>query len=150
MLASLLPKSYSRSLKKNAVVAMLDGALTALEMAVLVEMCKQLPTDDRAALEQQLKGISVKHRENTGAGFFTYFSLGPDAARQIQADTKSAYVEARINGIDDALGFILWTKDGYVDFLEGYTLALDDTVGMDLSKLDFQLRSAPPINPVGS
>ena len=36
------------------------------------------------------------------------------------------------------MGFILWIKGGYLDFLEGYTFA-DSTVDLDLKTLKFKL-----------
>lgn len=121
---------------------MTDESLTNLEMAVLVEACKQLAPDDRAAFEQQMDGIAVQRRQNTGAGFYTYFILKSKSAPRIQTDTKRCNVAANINGLENALGFIVWTRDGYVDHLEGYTMALDNTIGMNLSNLEFQLTSA--------
>lgn len=118
---------------------MTEPNLTALEMAVLLEHCKQMPPEDRAALEEQINGISVMSRKNTGAGFYTYFAIGKREAQPIKFDVKRCHVSATINGIDDALGFILWLKDGYVDHLEGFTMALDSTEGMDLGALRFEL-----------
>lgn len=122
--------------------------LTALELAVLAETCKQLPSEDRAALEQQIEGISVERRENTGAGFYTYFKQKSKSAQQIHADTRHCYVTAEIDGLENALGFILWTKDGYIDCLEGYTMTLNSTVGVNLTELDFELTSAPHTGPL--
>ena len=102
--------------------------------------------EDSAAFQQQIEGISVERRQNTGAGFYTYFNLKPKSAPRIRSDTKSCYVTAKISGLENALGFILWTKNGYLQYLEGYTMALNSTVGMSLSKLDFELTSAPTIS----
>ena len=41
------------------------------------------------------------------------------------------------------MGFILWSQDGYVDFLEGYTESLADTVGLNLNTLSFVLIEWP-------
>jgi hypothetical protein len=124
---------------------MIETAPNALEMAVLREICKQLPAQDRTALEEQIDGILVKRRQSTGAGFFTYFTIMSNAMHQIHVDTRGAYVTAKINGLDNALGFILWLKDGYVDYLEGYPMALDHTQSMDFAAVEFELVSAPGI-----
>lgn len=125
---------------------MTDTAATPLETAVLQEICKQLRSQDRKAFEEQIKGISVLSRKNTGAGFFTYFATKGKTVPQLKDDTKGCYVTAKINGLENALGFILWLKDGYVDHLEGYTMALESTVGMDLAALEFELTSPPAIS----
>lgn len=67
-----------------------------------------------------MDGISVKSRKNTGAGFYTYFAVMSKLMHRIHVDTKKYFfVTAKIDGIEDALGFLLWLRDGYVDFLEG-------------------------------
>ena len=100
------------------------AGLSHLEAAVLQEHCNQLGPQDAAALRAQISNISILCRKNTGAGFFTYFSIEKDSAPQIRSDTRDCCVVAKVNGVENALGFILWLKDGYIDFLEGYTMAL--------------------------
>ena len=80
----------------------MTNALTLLETAVLQEMCKQLPLQDRAAFEEQMVGILVRKRVNTGEGFFTYFSVNSKTMRQIHVSTMGCYVTATINGLDPA------------------------------------------------
>jgi hypothetical protein len=109
-------------------------------------MYKQLPPQDRAALEEQMVGISVSKRVDTGAGFFTYFAINSKTMRQIHVSTIGCYVTAKINGLDDALGFILWQKNGYIDYLEGYPMRLTSSMGIDWAALKFELNSAPPIS----
>ena len=113
--------------------------LTPLEMAVFEKLCEQLPEQDRIALEKQIRGMKVLARENTGAGFFTRFELAESNSGPIKADVKSYCVTAKINDVTDALAFILWLKDGYVDYLEGYTLALRDTKDLSLTSLEFEV-----------
>ncbi len=113
--------------------------LTPLEAAVLQEHCNQLGSEDAAALQMQIENASVLSRKNTGAGFFTYLSTQRGSTPRIKADTRECYVAAKINGIENALGFILWVKDGYIDFLEGYAMALESTSKMDFGSLDFEL-----------
>jgi hypothetical protein len=119
-------------------------SLTPLEAAVLREHCNQLPAQDAAALQTQIETVSVLRRENTGAGFFTYLSTRhTETALQIKTDTRECHIVAKIGDIEDALGFILWMRDGHVHCLEGYTLALESTSKIDFSVLDFELRSTP-------
>ena len=117
--------------------------LTALEVAVLKAIAAQLGLEDRDSLASQLDGLTVKSRENSGAGFFTHFETIDKSKSKILADTRDCHVSAEINGSDGSLGFILWLRDGYVDFLEGYTENLVDTVGLDLETLSFVLIEWP-------
>jgi hypothetical protein len=116
--------------------------LTPLEAAVLQEVCNQLGSADSVALKTQIHDVSVSNRKNTGAGFYTYFSTAKDAAPPITADRRQRYVQcevgAKINGIENAPGFILWLKDGYIDYLEGYTMAFETTSEIDLVGVDFE------------
>jgi hypothetical protein len=121
-------------------------AITPLEMAVLREHVKQLPRRDGAVLAEQIDAISVRSRENTGAGFFTYFVFKSRPLHKVKTDTKKCHVTATINRVSDALGFILWVKDGYIDCLEGYTLAMESTADLDLASAEFELSSAPPLS----
>jgi|KBSMisStandDraft_5_1062788.scaffolds.fasta_scaffold376920_2 hypothetical protein len=116
--------------------------LTPLEMAVLREHVKQLPRKDSAALAEQIDAISVRSRENTGAGFFTYFVFKSPPLHKVKTDMKKCHVTATINDLSNALGFILWVKDGYVDCLEGYTLAMDSTADLDLAMAEFELSAS--------
>jgi hypothetical protein len=118
--------------------------LTSQEKAVLREMGKQLSPEDQNALETQLAGASVRNRENTGAGFFTYFNTM--AAPKVQADVRGCNVTAKIPNLKYGLGFILWLTDGYMDNLEGYTFGPESTEGMELEALTFELVSGPPFS----
>jgi hypothetical protein len=48
---------------------------------------------------------------------------------------------AKIDGLENPVGFILWLKNGYVDCLEGFT-TVDSTAGMDLAALTFEIESS--------
>lgn len=112
--------------------------LTSLESAVLAAIADQLRGKVREIFLDQLSRLTVSRRENTGAGFFTYFSLNNTSDDELP-NLLDLHVEAEINGVKDGLGFILWIKDGHMDNLEGYTLALDSTEGLDLANLNFKL-----------
>ena len=119
--------------------------LTRLEMAVLHAHAEQLPRKDRAALERQIAAISVRSRENTGAGYFTYFTFKEPLLPKVRTNTKKCHVTATINGLSDALGFILWMRDGRANCLETYTRSMDDTADLDLAAVEFKLSSTPPV-----
>jgi hypothetical protein len=119
---------------------MSGASLSALEMAVLQDISRQMPANDRAALEKQLDGISVLSRENTGAGFFTSFAVKA-ATPPILVDTKRYEVHATFPGRILRLGFILWLNNRIVEQLEGYSLIPEDTTELDLCTLKFELIS---------
>jgi hypothetical protein len=53
----------------------LTGPLpTPMELAVIKAICDKHP-DDRTSIESQLATAKVISRENTGAGFYTYFEV---------------------------------------------------------------------------
>ena len=76
----------------------------------------------REALERQSTALQVRAREYTGAGFYTWFTCPeslrsnalPDEANRPPA-AFSIYDPARKEGIH----FLVYTKDGLIDFLEG-------------------------------
>lgn len=99
-----------------------QSTLTPLEHAVLRAICDKHPAD-RAALEAQLSTASVLRRENTGAGFFTYFSFDRTSNAPIGGDRLRNGPTVKVEGLEHGMGFILWLKQGYVDNLEGYSYA---------------------------
>jgi hypothetical protein len=110
---------------------------TALERAVLEEICKQ--ADDREALERQLATASVTRRENTGDGFFTYFAVDRNSPALRGRWRVVGNVAATIEGFERPLLLALFmNKDGYADMLEA-TTAGDSTDGIDLSTVPFKL-----------
>src|SRR4051812_41902021 len=76
----------------------------------------------KTQLRMQLKYLRVRERHDTGAGFYTYFALSPGASRvQIPPHLYSVPPQAFAEHSDIPGGsfFLLWLKDGYIDFLEG-------------------------------
>jgi hypothetical protein len=116
-----------------------DSDLTSLERAVLHEIYKQMPIQDQESFKAQLEGISVQNRKNTGGGFFTYFAVKNKRVPKILADTKNYCVGAKIRGLEHGFSFILWLKEGCVDFLEGYANGPESTAKMDLAALKFEI-----------
>jgi hypothetical protein len=116
---------------------------TDLEIAVIKALSDQLDLEDRQSLLTQFSAATVIRRENSGVGFFTYFSVDRKSETKIKADTRSLYVSAAVDGLDGDLGFILWTREGALDFLEGHTEGSGTTVGMDLIRLNFRIVDNP-------
>ena len=110
---------------------------TKLEKAVLQDLCLQLPTE-RAILTAQVAAAKVRSRENTGVGFYTSFAVERSNLPPLAGERMRVGGWARVNGLENPMGFILWLKDGYVDCLEGFATA-DSTVSMDLAALIFEM-----------
>jgi hypothetical protein len=125
---------------------MSDNLLTPLERTVLNEICKQYPKD-RASLEAQIASASVTSRENTGAGFFTYFRVASDAAHKVTGEERvRGDVLAKLHGLEFEMGFILFLEDGFLSCLEGYLNGDETTTGLDLVNAAFEITSvAPPV-----
>ena len=95
--------------------------LTPLENAVIEAIVQGKPQSEQC-LREQLRQSELRSRERNGYGFFTNLVVPehvpdcPDLDRTLLASGL----------VDDQLcGFILWIKDGKIDFLEGYPLGGD-------------------------
>lgn len=110
---------------------------TSLERAVLGAVC-EMHMADRDALEAQLSTATVRSRENTGAGFFTSIGVQRSGLVAIGGERLRNGPEARIDGFQHGMGFILWLKEGYLDCLEGYSYD-DSTAGIDLERIGFEI-----------
>jgi len=110
---------------------------TPLEQAVLSAICEEHSTD-RAAMEAQLATATLKTRENTGAGFFTYFDVQRIGISPIGGRRLRDGPNAKIKGLQHGMGFILWFKEGYAHCLEGYAHA-DSTTEVDWHSVGFEL-----------
>jgi hypothetical protein len=100
---------------------MVSAELTPLESAVLGKLLEKRgePFD---AIREQLAHASVSSRKFTGVGFFTHFAIAPEAPiRRDLRDTELGDVGAKIPGLVDEAGFLLFIRDGVILFLEGYT-----------------------------
>jgi hypothetical protein len=110
---------------------------TALERAVLEEICKQ--ADEREVLERQLATARLTSRNNTGDGFFTYFAVDRSCAALTGRRAVLGNVAATIEGFERPLLIALFmNKDGYAHMLEA-TAAGDSTVGIDLWTVPFEI-----------
>jgi hypothetical protein len=93
---------------------------------------------DRNALEAPLSTAVVVRRENTGAGFYTDFTVEREDAA-IGGERLRNGPEARVDGLEYGMGFILWLKEGYANCLEGYCNA-GSTVGIAFEGVGFEIR----------
>ncbi|GBF10506.1 hypothetical protein [Tepidibacillus sp. HK-1] len=92
----------------------------------LMEMLLAGNNDVLIRLREQYKSSKVISREHSDVGFFTTF-LQQDR-NDLCIDGKSFQigdVDGSVNGIDGAVGFVLYIKNGFISMLEGYTNAID-------------------------
>ena len=98
----------------------LPSFLTSLESAVIAEI---LENDEIGEIFlTQLSQSRLESRKHNGYGFFTTFSI-PDEAPRYSLIGKILHASAVVGG--ELCGFMLWIRDGKVDFLEGYPLGGD-------------------------
>lgn len=110
---------------------------TLLEETVLRAICETYPID-RAALHTQLSTSKVLRRENTGAGFYTDFTVDRALSPAIGGERLRAGPAVRVKGLDHGMGFILWLREGYAHQLEGYSLG-ENTTGILLEQAAFEV-----------
>jgi hypothetical protein len=110
---------------------------TPLEQAVLRSIREMYPVD-QAALERQLSTAIILSRENTGAGFYTRFSIKHRSDTAIAGERLRHGPEAKIDGLQHGMGFILWLNEGYADCLEGYCYG-ESTTKIALEQAGFEI-----------
>jgi hypothetical protein len=118
----------------------MTGDFTQLERAALADFAERFPADS-PTIAAQLNGAVFCTRENTGAGFYTRFAVPRDAG-SLSGDRMRSGCWARIDGLKNPFGFVLWLTDGYADCLEGFTVD-DSTSDLDLAALNFTLPLEP-------
>lgn len=91
-----------------------------------------------AVLEAQLVGATVVSRKNTGAGFYTDFSVSRAVAPITTSEKMIGEVWAEIKGFMDPMTFLIFIEDGYACCLEGAAVR-DSTVDVDLGALKFEI-----------
>lgn len=72
-------------------------------------------------LRKQFQEAIVVNREFTGSGFFTNIEIPKDIDRIQQDRVTIGDVIAEIDGLRNGAGFVLFTKDGRISTLEGYS-----------------------------
>lgn len=73
-------------------------------------------------LRKQFALCTIVNREFTGTGFYSTFSV-PEITQRLPDKDSFCFgdVEADISGLKHGAGFVLWIREGVLDFLEGYT-----------------------------
>ncbi|WP_304170096.1 hypothetical protein [Phenylobacterium aquaticum] len=97
--------------------------LNGLETDVLQLLIEAHP-DQADLLRAQLGQSTVTSRRWTGAGFFLNFRV--QAAERFEPprfELNDVYAE--IDGLDNGAGFVLFIRDGKIDFLEGHSFGED-------------------------
>jgi hypothetical protein len=78
-------------------------------------------------LRDQYSNSRIKLRKYTGAGFYTYFTIKQDTKPLVnRMNFEITDISATVRKVKYALGFVLFIRNGYIDWLEGYTMSLDD------------------------
>jgi hypothetical protein len=101
----------------------------------------------RNILEKQYKSAKIINREFTGVGFFTDFEI-QDKTLKIENNPnfELGNIQAQLKKIEYGVGFVLFIRDGFITFLEGYTY--DEPWPDDIK--DYVLVSSTYLNYLGA
>ena len=92
----------------------------------LIEMLLAGNDEVLVKLRKQYELATITSREFSDVGFFTSFSVQNGEEYYIKDKTfHIGDVNGDIDGIEGAVGFILYIKDGVLSMLEGYTNVID-------------------------
>jgi hypothetical protein len=111
---------------------------TELELAALHSIFSET-AELAPGLERQLATATVTERENSGAGFFTRIAVGGDAPAVNSPKVLGHETSARVAGLDDGLGFVLFMEQGRLHLLEGYANSPESTAALDLAHVSFEV-----------
>ena len=111
---------------------------TELELAALHSIFSET-AELAPGLERQLATATVAERENSGAGFFTRIAVGVDAPAVSSLKSLGHETSARVAGLDDGLGFVLFMEQGRLHLLEGYANGPESTAALDLTDVGFEI-----------
>ncbi|GGF83986.1 hypothetical protein GCM10007301_49970 [Azorhizobium oxalatiphilum] len=120
--------------------------LSALEQAALRSILAETPALE-GPLTQQLARALVMERRNTGAGFFTALTVPDDMPAVTCPRVLGQETQARVLGLAEGLGFVLFMEDGRMSALEGYAWGTGDTTALDFTGLPFEIFRAPVSDP---
>ena len=113
-------------------------ALWPIERAVLEATAEDYPQFANA-LRLLAKTATVANFENTGAGFFSTI-IGANDAPALGEESPLDGACANVEGIEHGIGFLVFLTDGRVSLIEGYCHGDVSTVGLDFSRVNFELR----------
>jgi hypothetical protein len=114
---------------------------TNLERAVLEKLLSG-KSETFQILAEQYRQLEVAEREFTGVGFWTIFSLPPEAPRLPGGHSFwFGDVQAEIDGLKHGAGFELLIKDGYLRMLEGFSF--DEPWPKIIGKFDLSYLGGP-------
>ncbi|MDU7519939.1 MAG: hypothetical protein E7K72_00865 [Roseomonas mucosa] len=116
--------------------------LTPLEAAALRSILEEAP-EHESALARQVAAAEVIHRTNTGAGFLTELSVPAEVPPAAASGVLGRNTQARVEGLQFGLGFVLFLEDGRITALEGHAWGPESTDALDLHDLDFTVFRAP-------
>jgi hypothetical protein len=118
------------------------ASFTDMETAALQAIFAETPALS-LELQRQLNRAEVTSRENTGGGFFTEIAV-PDDGPRVKCPKVLGYAtHARVEGLEDGLGFILFMKNGKLRLLEGHAWGRESTASLDLNNLSFEIYHKP-------
>jgi hypothetical protein len=92
----------------------------------LIEMLLSGDDEVLSKLRKQYEVAKIVSREFSEAGFYTSFLV--ENRSDLCIMNKSFHigdVDGNVDGIEGAVGFVLYVKNGYITLLEGYTNAVD-------------------------
>lgn len=108
-----------------------------LETAALKAMADAVP-NHRDALLARFQSATVTKRENTGAGFFTDFTVDCTAFAPLPLTVSDMGAVAEIEGFGAPFLLMVFWKDGHPVMLEGASCG-DDTSAVDFGTIGFKL-----------
>lgn len=111
--------------------------LWPIEREILEITTEEYPSS-AATLRHQIDTAVVSSFENSGAGFFSELVVAADAP-VIPGVTMLDPGFGAIAGIEDAMAFIVFLRDGRIAMIEGYCQALESTAEIDFSRVDYRL-----------
>lgn len=112
--------------------------LWPIEKAAVEAAIEDNPASEES-LREQVRAARVTAFENTGSGFFSTVSLH-DTAQPILIRSPLNCAYGKVDGVEDAMGFLAFLEDGRLTAIEGYCLALRSTTDIDFETVAFELR----------
>jgi len=98
----------------------ISGTFIEMEKEVMTKLLDG-QDDKLMILRNQYRKALIKKREFSGTGFFTSFDVPNNVPKlEISKPIQLGDVIANIVDVKDGAGFVLFIKNGTLDFLEGY------------------------------